>query len=98
MEGKPQAGGPDYPRRQLAVSAAAEVCVDYRFPSQPSRIPQSGWDDGTDRPGSVVASRHHLYQAGDGVRLSGGGAGRLFAPGDWLGVGPYYPLWKTIWR
>ena len=35
--------------------------------------------DGADRHGSALGGRHHLHSAGDGVRLSGGGAGRLFA-------------------
>ena len=44
--------------------------------------------DGTDRHRSALDSRHHLYPAGDGVRLSGGGAGCVLTPRDRLGVGP----------
>ena len=86
---QPQTGGPHHAGGQSALPAAAPVRGDHGFQSRLPGVPESGQGHGTDRYRPALAGRHHLHQAGDGVRLSGGGAGRLLTPRDRLGAGPH---------
>jgi len=62
-----------------------------RFQAQSPCVPQSGREHEADRSRPVVDRRHHLHQAGNGVRLPGGGARRILPPGDRVGAGSLAP-------
>jgi hypothetical protein len=85
--GEPQAGAAAPARGQSTVFAAAEICGDHRLPSAASCLSESGRRAGVERHQPALDRRHHLHSPADGVRLSGGGVGRLLAAGDRLGAG-----------
>ena len=63
--------------------------VDHRFAARLPDLSQPGRQVATDQRQPALDCGHHVYSAGDRVRVSGCRSGCLLAPGDRLGSGPH---------
>ena len=61
--------------------AAAEIRGDHALGARAAGVSESGARNDAERARSAVGGGYHLYSAADGVRLSGGDSGRVFADG-----------------
>ena len=86
------------PARQAQTGAAADagkttgsVCGSVSLWRRPTprveSVSESGGGAGGERNQPALAGRYPLHPAAGRIRLLGGGAGRVFAAGDWLGAG-----------
>jgi hypothetical protein len=72
-------------RGQPAVRAEAKVPGGHRLLPRSQDLPNLARQMVLTGNVPALGSRHHLYSAGDGVHLFGGGHRRIFAASDWLG-------------
>src|SRR5208282_3439705 len=73
-------GAADSENGQLTGRAQTEVCSYYGFRASLHGLPESGAICACERYQSAMGGGYHLHTAGARVRISGGGAGCLFAP------------------
>ncbi len=76
--------------RRSFVPATTELAPSLGGLSQPGAL------DGSNSDQSALGGRHHLCPAGRGVRLSGGGAGRVQPQGSGLGLADHLRASLTL--
>ena len=89
LRGEPQTSSPPAARRQFTLFAAQVLPGHDRFTPCAGGLSESCPCDDTEGGEPAVGRRYHLHSAAPRVRLPGRVVGRLFAAGDWLGLGPH---------